>query len=219
MQDDTRRHGVLNGKTCVSLLGRIRSAPEDDDAWADFVERYGGKIYGWCRAWGLQKADAEDVTQDVFANLAVRMQQFRYNPDGSFRAWLKTVTHHAWKDYAERQRRPGRGAGGEVVVNRLLGLEAREDLDRRLDDAFDQELLAEAVARVQLRVEPRTWEAFRLLAVDGWSGAAAAARLGMKVATVFVARSKVQRMLRDEVARLERRQADARAGHSAGLVN
>src|SRR3954469_4889676 len=106
---------VLNAKTRVALLGRIGSAPGDDDAWADFVERYGGKIYGWCRAWGLQEADAQDVTQEVFANLAVRMQQFQYNPDGSFRAWLKTVTYHAWQDYAERQRRPGEGAGGEAV--------------------------------------------------------------------------------------------------------
>ena len=35
------------------------------------------------------------------------------------------------------------------------------------------------------------------------SGAAVAERLGMKVATVFKAKSKVQRMLREEIGRLE----------------
>jgi RNA polymerase sigma-70 factor (ECF subfamily) len=53
-------------------------------------------------------------------------------------------------------------------------------------------------------VEPRTWEAFELLAIQGCTGAEAASRLKMKVATVFVARSKVQRMLREELARLDR---------------
>ena len=58
--------------------------------------------------------------------------------------------------------------------------------------------------RVRLRVEPRTWDAFQLLAIEGRSGAEVAQRLQMKVATVFVARSKVQRMLREEVSRLDR---------------
>lgn len=51
--------------------------------------------------------------------------------------------------------------------------------------------------------EPNTWEAFRLTALAGVSGAEAAGRLGMKVATVFVAKSEVQRMLREEIAKLE----------------
>jgi RNA polymerase sigma-70 factor (ECF subfamily) len=41
------------------------------------------------------------------------------------------------------------------------------------------------------------------LALEGVSGAEAAARLGMKVATVFVARSKVQKKIQDEVRRVE----------------
>jgi RNA polymerase sigma-70 factor (ECF subfamily) len=190
--------------TRVTLLGRLMATPNDPGVWGEFVEWYGRKIYGWCRAWGLQEADAQDVTQDVFLNLAGRMKDFRYNPDGSFRAWLKTLTHHAWHDYLTKKQRAGWGRGTESAVERLAEIEAREDLDRRLAEAFDQELLQEAAARVRLRVEPRTWDAFHLLAVESRSGAEVAELLGMKVATVFVARSKVQRMLRDEIARLER---------------
>ena len=186
--------------TRVTLLGRLRAAPDDPAAWSEFVAWYGGKIYAWCRAWGLQESDA----QDVFLNLSVRMHDFRYDPGRSFRAWLKTLTHHAWQDYLEKQRRPGRGSGSESVMERLAAVEAQDDLARRLAEAFDQELLKEAAARVRLRVEPRTWNAFHLLAIEGRSGAEVARRLQMKVATVFVARSKVQRMLREEVGRLDR---------------
>ena len=59
------------------------------------------------------------------------------------------------------------------------------------------------MARVRLRVQPHTWEAFRMVALDGMSGAAVGERLGMKVATVYVARSKVQKMLQEEVRRLQ----------------
>jgi RNA polymerase sigma-70 factor (ECF subfamily) len=63
--------------------------------------------------------------------------------------------------------------------------------------------MGEALDRVRLRVEPQTWEAFRLTATEGLSGDAAAARLGMRLTAVFKAKSRVLRLLRDEVARLE----------------
>jgi RNA polymerase sigma-70 factor (ECF subfamily) len=99
-------------------------------------------------------------------------------------------------------RRPGAGSGDSAVLDRLQTVEARDDLVRRLDEEFDQELLAEAADRVRRRVEPHTWEAFRLTALERLSGAAAAEQLGMKLATVFKAKSKVQKMLQEEVARL-----------------
>jgi RNA polymerase sigma factor (sigma-70 family) len=189
--------------TRVTLVGRLIAAPNDPAAWSEFVEWYGRKIYVWCRAWGLQEVDAQDVTQEVFLNLSVRMHDFRYDPQGSFRAWLKKVTHNAWQDFLVSQQRPGRGSGRESVMELLAAVEARDDLMRRLEEEFDQELLKEAAARVRLRVEPRTWDAFQLMAIDGLSAAEVAQRLEMKVATVFVARSRVQRMLREEIARLE----------------
>jgi RNA polymerase sigma-70 factor (ECF subfamily) len=189
--------------TRVTLLGRLRSAPTDPAAWSEFVQWYGRHIYAWCRAWGVQEADAQDITQEVFLKLSRRLRDFQYDPARSFRAWLKTVTHHAWQDYLDQQRRPGRGRGGDAALERLSAVAAKDDLTRRLADAADQELLKEAAARVRLRVEPRTWAAFHLLAVEGRSGAEAAGALGMKVATVFVARSKVQRMLREELGRLD----------------
>jgi len=189
--------------TRITLLGRLRAKPDDPDTWSEFVDWYGRNIHGWCRAWGLQESDAQDVTQEVFLNLSVKMHRFCYDNKGSFRAWLKTLTRRAWQVYVTKQRKAGRGSGDEAALEVLNELKAREDLTRRLEEAFDQELLKEASNLVQLRVEPRTWEAFQLLAVQGLSGAEAAQRLQMKVATVFVARSKVQRMLREELARLE----------------
>jgi RNA polymerase sigma-70 factor (ECF subfamily) len=193
------------GPTSPTLLGRLGRVPADHSAWAEFAERYGRKIYGWCRRWGLQEADAEDVTQDVLLRLARKMRDFRYDPARSFRAWLKTVTHHAWRDFAGGLNRPGAGSGDSRNLELLQTVEARDALVSDLDRECERELLDEALARVRLRVQPHTWQAFHLLAVEGRSGAEAAARLGMKVAAVFVARSKVQKMAREEVRKLDGR--------------
>jgi RNA polymerase sigma-70 factor (ECF subfamily) len=189
-------------QTSASLLGRLHD-PADRVAWGEFVRRYGPMVYRWCRHWNLQEADAQDVTQVVLVKLAEKMRTFAYDRSRSFRAYLKTLARYAWCDFLEQHKRPGAGSGDSQVLRALETVEAGDDLVRRLNEQFDLEVLEEAQTRVRQRVEAHTWEAFRLTAVDGLSGADAAARLGLKVATVFKAKSKVQKMLQEEVAGLE----------------
>jgi RNA polymerase sigma-70 factor (ECF subfamily) len=189
--------------TRVSLLGRLHRDPTNQEAWGEFVEHYGPKIYGWCLRWNLQDADAQDVTQNVLLRLAEKLRDFRYDPSRSFRAWLKTLAHHACSDFRLARQRPGQGSGDSEVGRLLDNLEARDDLVKHLEDLFDQELLQEAMSRVRLRVASQTWQAFCLTALEGLSGAEAAARIPMQVAQVFVAKRRVQKMLQEEIARME----------------
>jgi RNA polymerase sigma-70 factor (ECF subfamily) len=191
-----------NLRTSATLLRRLRRPEIDQEAWAEFVRRYGPQIYRWCRHWNVQEADAEDVTQAVLARLVVKLRDFEYDATRSFRAYLKTLAGYAWRDLLEGRRRAGAGSGDTGCLERLQTVEARDDLLRRLEEEFDRELLEEATQRVRARVEAHTWEAFRLTALEGLPGADAAARLQMKVYTVFKAKSKVQKMLQEEVARL-----------------
>ncbi len=85
----------------------------------------------------------------------------------------------------------------------MPNLEAREDLAQKLEEAFDLELLEAAKARVRMRVAPHTWEAFRLIAIERLPVAEVASRVRMQVAMVYVAKSKVRKMLQEEIERLE----------------
>jgi RNA polymerase sigma-70 factor (ECF subfamily) len=181
----------------------LRQNPSDQASWGEFVERYGRHIYRWCRQWRLQDADAEDVTQDILVKLTHKLRAFNYDPSRSFRGWLKTVAHHAWRDFEDSRRRAQSAAGGDQVQDFMLTLEARDDLVQRLDEAFDLELLEAAKARVRLRVAPHTWEAFRLVALEGMAAAAVATQVNLQVAMVYVAKSKVQKMLQEEIGKLE----------------
>jgi RNA polymerase sigma factor (sigma-70 family) len=183
--------------TSTSLLMRLREAPADQAAWDEFVRRYGGRIREWGRRWGLQDADAHDVTQDVLLKLVRSMQTFRYDPAQRFRGWLRTVAHNAWQDLA-RGRRPALAAD-----DRLHSLAARDELAVEVNAAYEQELLDRAMERVRPRVLPRTWEAFHLTALDGLPGAEVAARLGMAVTSVYKAKSNIQKLLEAEVQVLD----------------
>ena len=192
----------MESRTSISLLTRLRQAPADQEAWTEFVDRYGPRIFSWCRHWQLQEADAQDVTQDVLVRLAAKMRGFDYDPSRSFRGWLKTLTRHALSDFCDARGRVG-AAGGSSVMERIHSVEAREDLLRQLDEEFDREVFEEAVTRTRARVTPKTWRVFEMMAQEGRSGSEAASALGMTVAAVFVAKGRVQRLLQEEVQRLE----------------
>jgi RNA polymerase sigma factor (sigma-70 family) len=190
---------LSDSQTSLTLMERLRQFPRNAEAWERFVELYRPKIYGWCRVWGLQEADAEDVAQDVIAKLTQKMTHFDYDRTRCFRAWLKTITQHALSDLlTSRCRALGDGQGPLIS-----SIEARADLEKRIEDLFDRELLDLAIARVRERVAPVTWDAFRMLTFDEYSGAETSKLLGIPIASVFVAKHRVQKILKEELAKLD----------------
>lgn len=189
--------------TPYSLLIRLSQEVRDDRAWNEFVQRYQPYIRSWCSERGLQQADAEDVTQIVLEQLLTTMREFRYDPARSFRAWLRTVTVRACNRFVLKEQR----AAGRKDLSALRLLDeapARQELARRLEEAFDAELLEQAMEMVRGSVAPHTWEAFRLTALLHQSGAEAARQLAVPVMHIYVARQRVQIRLRREVKRLQR---------------
>ena len=161
-----------SSQTSVTLLGRLRHNPNDQAAWNDFVARYQPKILEWCRRWRLQESDAHDVTQAVLLKLSRLMATFAYDPSRSFRGWLKTLTHHAWRDLVDERKRGGVASGDSRIGEFFESLEAGDDLVRHLEEEFHRELMDQAMILVRPRVAARTWDAFRLTALEGCSGAA-----------------------------------------------
>jgi RNA polymerase sigma-70 factor (ECF subfamily) len=189
------------GTTSTTLLGKLRHNPADQSAWDAFAARYGPQIYLWCRRWQLQDADAQDIAQTVLATLLKKMRDFVYDPSGSFRGWLKTVTRNAWLKCLDRRKRSGMGDHSHTA--QLETLEGSESLEAHLEAEYDRELLELAILRVAQRVESHTLEAFRLTALEGKTAAEVADRLGMKIPAVYVARKRVQDALRQEVRLLD----------------
>ena len=191
-----------SSQTSATLLQRLCVATPDGCAWSEFVTRYRPLIVRWCCARGLQGADAEDVAQMVLLRLTKVLSTFRYDPARSFRGWLKTVTRHTVSDLAANWPKE-EGLSVERMARVLETTTARDDLESRLADLLNRELLELAMVRVQERVDASTWEAFRLTALEGRSGRDAAALVGIPVAHIFVARHRVQNLIRREVRILD----------------
>jgi RNA polymerase sigma-70 factor (ECF subfamily) len=188
--------------TQPSLLVRIRDN-QDREAWRQFVRVYGPVVYGYGRKRGLQDADAADLTQEVLRAVAAGVGRLEYDPQrGSFRGWLFTLAHHKLYDFLAR--RNGRRSEETGVQTRLEEQPAREDDQALWDREYERRLFARAAAEVRTHFQDTTWQAFWLTAVEGRGGKDVAAELGLTVASVYLAKSRVMARLRERIQELER---------------
>lgn len=196
--------------TNPTLLLQLGMPDTREAAWRTFLDRYQSSLYRWCRRWNLQHADAEEVSSRVLTNLARALPTFRYDPAQRFRAWLKAVVDNAVRNYLrEAARRPGgKGTGDDQSLRQLESLVVDVDvhpLVEELNETLEQDCrTASLIATlVRQRVAPHTWEAYWLTVIQGEPVQEVAARLGMSLATVYMARSRVGKMLRAEARRRE----------------
>jgi RNA polymerase sigma factor (sigma-70 family) len=196
---------AIGQSTSPSLLAGLVDSNKDrrEKCWSDFLERYRPLILSWCQGRGLGLADAEEITSTVLGRLVQVMQRFKYDPAQCFRSWLKTIVENEIKgQWRRHKRRPAdRATGGSKSLRFLCALPATSaaaDLAEELDAVLrrDLEVAYQIVKHVQSRVESRTWQAYWLTEIEGQPPAEAAKLLGMKIATLYVAKGRILKLLR-----------------------
>lgn len=189
-----------DSKTRVSLLEALASG-ETERAWAIFFAKYAKMIHLWCRRWGASVEDSEDVMQETLLLVFRKIAQFQYNPEMSFRAWLKTITHHNWIQVLERHRQAYRVKPGQTNDLRYSDqlADAAEEFKMILDRIADQEILSLACAKVRTRVSELAWHCFEQAALLENNGEQVATSLGVSLNYVHVNVFRVRKMIQQEI--------------------
>jgi RNA polymerase sigma factor (sigma-70 family) len=187
--------------TRASLLVRLGDA-RDAPAWSQFVAIYAPLVHGYARKQGLQDADAADVTQEVLRTLAGALRRGAYDAGrGAFRSWLFAVVRNELKTFWGRRARQVQGSGDSATLA-VLEAEPAPEVDL-WDLEYRKHVFAWAAEEVRGAVEPNTWQAFWQTAALGKQAQDVARGLGMTVAAVYMARSRVQARLKEAVQAIE----------------
>jgi RNA polymerase sigma-70 factor (ECF subfamily) len=189
--------GVMND-TRQSLL--VRAQTGEENAWKDLMDVYRPLIIGWLNRQGVPAADLEDLSQDVLLTVVKHLPSFEHSGNrGAFRSWLRTIVCSRTTDYW-RAAGPGAhasGGSGAVAVLQQIA-DPDSDLNRQWDEEHDRYVVGCLLDLVEEEFEPTTLRAFRRLALEGASGAEVAKELGLSVAAVYVAKSRVLQRIRQE---------------------
>lgn len=190
-------------QTRSSLIAQVRS-PEDREAWDQFVVIYRPVIYRMARRRGMQDADAQDLVQAVLVRVAGAIQSWeKSGPETKFRHWLRRVARNAIATAFSRKPRDA-GVGGSEMLDLLAEQPGNAaDIERELANESMREKYLRAASVVEADVDADTWRAFELTVVKGQPCEKVANLLGKSVGTVYAARSRIMRRLREQVHRLQ----------------
>lgn len=180
--------------TSASLLERLRR-PGEPEAWPRFVQLYTPLLLHWAYRLGLPHPDAADLVQDVLTHLVRQLPLFTYDPRRRFRGWLWTITVNQWR-LQRRRRQPA------IPTDDLDGLEEMavpDGVEALAEAEYHQYLTGRALRLMQVEFQPTTWKAFWECVAVGRSAAEVGSELGLSVAAVYAAKSRVLRRLREEL--------------------
>jgi RNA polymerase sigma-70 factor (ECF subfamily) len=190
------------------LLTRLKDWG-DQAGWQEFFDTYWRLIYSVAVKAGLTDAEAQEVVQETFLEVAKKMPGFRYDPAlGSFKGWLLHTTQ--WKISAQFKRR--RRERREIHLPEDNGTATRAleqladpislDWDKVWEAEWERTLLDAALEKVKLRVSPAQFEIFYLHVLKERPVKEVAATLEVSAGQVYLARHRVGRLLKSEIRRL-----------------
>jgi len=188
------------GTTRLSFLGRLRDR-STQLGWEEFDERYRELLYRYARRRGATHAEAEDVVQDVQLYVFKAIDRFNYDSSrGRFRGYLRTAVVHALARGASEQARREAILDPQVIAQVS---DAEGPTDAEWDREWQLHRLRWALRSIAKEFEPLTLQAFRLHVLGDWSADDTGKHLGLSRASVYQAKSRVLRRLKDRIESVE----------------
>lgn len=182
--------------THPSFVAKLRDR-NDRESWALFHKHYGEMLYGYARRLGAPHELAEDVVQEVELYVFRAMPRFRHQSRrGCFRSYLRSAVVHALMRQRQVEGRHG-------VPWEPKALETLANIDPLDDPIWQRERYLDrlrwALRSMIKEFQPSTIEAFRLVAIAGRPCAEVASMLEISQASVYQAKSRVLKRLREQL--------------------
>jgi RNA polymerase sigma factor (sigma-70 family) len=195
-----------------SLLNRLKDW-QDEASWRQFFETYWRLIHNFALKSGLTSTEAEDVVQETVLGVAKRIEKFKTGAGhGSFKSWLMQQTYWRIQDQFRRRRKDRRATVAPAASNSFdseqsSGTDPKvESVDPELHKIWEiewQEHVARtALERVKAASSVKQFQMFDLHELQGISVGETAQALGVSRAAVYMACSRLKRLLRREIKSL-----------------
>lgn len=195
---------MIEWMTTTTILERLKDYG-NEDAWSRLSARFRRPIVGFARRMGLSPADADDVAQDTLLTFAERFRSGAFDPArGRLSHWLFGI---AYRQALRARRRAAiepvpLGDDGSAE-SFWANLPDNSPDSVAWDEEWERAVLEDCLQKIRQESEPVTVRAFELVVLDGKSSEAAAMELGVPIKTVYNAKHRMLKRIRELRAELE----------------
>jgi len=184
--------------TTATVLQKLRDF-DNREAWSSFADRFRQPIVSFARSMGLSQPDAEDAAQETLLAFAEAYRRGQYDPaKGRLSKFLFGIAY--------RQSLRARRVGAQVApVGTTIWSQVPDEQDATgiWDTEWERSLLDDCLAQVRTEFEPATYRAFELTVREGLDAAEAAQQLSVPVKSVYNAKHRILKRIRELRAEFE----------------
>ena len=194
----TYRH-FNNESTRSSVLAAVADTA-DESARRRFFDLYAGFVFSIARSKGLNDADADDIVQIVFSDLARNLPTFKYDRSkGRFRAYLSALARWRVNDRLRHGKRDTELKASFMEDAKACATAADEDFEER---EWRSAALEEALRRIKPEVQSVHYAAFVASAIEGQDTETVARLHGISIDNLYQIRKRLAAKLRETVKRV-----------------
>lgn len=196
--------------TRKSLLVKVRD--QDEVSWHEFYATYKPLILLCGRDRGLTADENDELVQQVMAEIFRKDILANYNPDqvpdnivfqydparGRFRHFLKKIIrNHAIRIYHKRRY--------DLPLEEMVEIPLDRNWDRAWENEWQQHVLTMALVELKGRIQPETFAAFEMYALQNRPVREVTEFLGLSVSSVYTAKNRCIAKLKEIIEDLEER--------------
>lgn len=194
----TYRH--FNNESTRSSVLKAVADTANEAAWRRLFDLYAGFVFSIARSKGLADADADDIVQIVFADLARNLPAFTYDREkGRFRAYLSGLTRWRINDRLRYGKRDVELKASFMEEAKACASAADEDFEER---EWRAAALEEALRRMKPDVRPGHYAAFVASAIEGQDTETVARLHGISIDNLYQIRKRLTVKLRETVGQV-----------------
>ena len=192
----TYRH--FNNESTRSSVLRAVANTENEAAWNRLFDLYAGFVYSIARRKGLNDADADDIVQMVFADLARNLPSFKYDREkGRFRSYLAALVKWRVIDRLKAVRRDADLKADFMEEAKSAATTEDEDFEER---EWQSAAMEETLRRIKPEVRPEHYAAFVASAVEGQDTDVVTKLYGISRDSLYQIRKRLTVKLREKLA-------------------
>ena len=174
-------------------------------AWQSFVDRFRGPIVRFVAKLGLSQADAEEVAQEALLAFAEKLRAGLYDPERArLRSWLFGMVYmQALKQRDRNRRRELPLAERPEIEQAMAEIPDEKTVADLWDTHWERFLVQECFRQVQREFAPESVRAFELVVKEGRSPQEAATEAGVSVKSVYNAKHRILKRIRELKTEIE----------------
>ncbi len=188
---------AMTNSTSESLLFRLRES-DNSEAWSRFSELYTPLIFFWARKNGLDAHDSSDLVQEVMTLVFQKLPEFQYDPNRSFRGWLRQVTLNKHRERL-RKKKLNVDAVSQTHLSNLPENGQAASAGQTWDQDYCRNLVGTAIDLMRKEFAPQTWQALKLFVSTDKTAQEIADATGVSTSTIYTAKSRLMKRLRQDL--------------------